>query len=188
MLRRNLVLCLAAGLWAFSTHAADLEAPGVPNFHEVNQHLFRGGQPSAEGWASLAKLGVKKVVDLRLPGEHSIDRESKAVEAAGMQYVSEPMGRVSAPTTVEILKILAVLDSSSNGPVFVHCRRGADRTGTVIACYRIKHDHWPNPKALHEARSYGMSVLELGMKHFIQNFYIDGISSNARFRQPSDHP
>ena len=30
------------------------------------------------------------------------------------------------------------------GPIFVHCRRGKDRTGTVIACYRIQHDGWAN--------------------------------------------
>jgi protein tyrosine/serine phosphatase len=34
-----------------------------------------------------------------------------------------------------------MLQNKSRGPIFIHCRRGADRTGTVVALYRIEHDH-----------------------------------------------
>ena len=186
MLLPRFVLCLAAGICAIPASAADLEAVGVPNFHQVNEHLYRGGQPSDVGWESLAKLGVTKVIDLRLAGEHSIAAESKAVEAAGMEYVSEPLAKLHAPTTAAILRILALLESNPDERVFVHCHRGADRTGTVIACYRIAHDHWSNQRALREARSYGMSAIERGMKHFIQNFHIEGLASEAGFAQPSE--
>jgi tyrosine-protein phosphatase SIW14 len=171
--RRAAVLYLAASLFTLPTEAGDIEAPGVPNFHQVNEHVYRGGQPGDAGWSSLAKLGIKTVIDLRPASEHSISSEARIVEARGMVYVSQPMARLSAPTNDEILKILTLLDSSAQWPVFVHCRRGADRTGTVIACYRIAHDECANEEALREARTYGMSRLELGMKHFIQNFHID---------------
>ena len=182
------VLCAAALIGVFQARAADDEAAGVPNFHRVNEQVYRGGQPSDIGWASLAKLGIRKVVDLRLAGEHSIAAESKAVEAVGMEYVSEPLAKLHAPTNVAILRILARLESNPDERVFVHCHRGADRTGTVIACYRITHDHWSNQKALQEARSYGMSALELGMKHFIQNFHIASLASDAGLGPPPDRP
>jgi tyrosine-protein phosphatase SIW14 len=173
MERRILVLWVTALMFTLPAGAADIEATGVPNFHQVNEHLYRGGQPTDIGWSSLAKLGVKTVIDLRPSSEHSISKESRAVEAAGMLYVSQPMAGLSAPTQEKILKILALLDSSAQWPVFIHCRRGVDRTGTVIACYRIVHFQWANEEALNEARTYGMSRLELGMKHFIHNFHID---------------
>ncbi len=161
-----LILSLALGpAWA-----ANINAPGVPNFHQVNEHVFRGGQPVDAGWNSLAHLGIKLVVDLRPPTEHPIQSEERAVEAAGMQYVNVPMKGLGAPPAETVSKVLALMISNSNGPVFVHCRRGSDRAGTVIACYRILHDHWQNRKALQEARSYGMLRLERGMIHFIQNF------------------
>jgi tyrosine-protein phosphatase SIW14 len=177
--RHKLVIWLVAATFTLPAGAADVEAVGVPNFHIVNQHLYRGGQPADAGWSSLAKLGVKTVIDLRLESEHSISQEALAVKAAGMIYISQPMARLTAPTNEEILKILAMLDSNEKWPVFIHCRRGADRTGTVIACYRIVHNQWASDKALGEARTYGMSRLELGMKHFIQNFHMNGAAGEG---------
>jgi tyrosine-protein phosphatase SIW14 len=182
--RHKLVIWLVAVTITLPAGAADVdarnvEAPGVPNFHIVNQHLYRGGQPADAGWRSLAKLGVKTVIDLRLGSEHSISQEALAVEAAGMIYISQPMAGLAAPTNEEILKILAMLDSNEKWPIFIHCRRGADRTGTVIACYRIVHNQWASDEALREARTYGMSRLELGMKHFIQNFHLDAAAAEG---------
>jgi tyrosine-protein phosphatase SIW14 len=150
--------------------AADMQAPGIPNFHRVEDHIFRGGQPPRNAWASLSKLGVKVVIDLRRESEHSSAAERHAVEAAGMRYVNIPMNGIVAPSDEEIGKVLALFDRSAGAPVFVHCRRGADRTGTVVACYRIEHDHWNSQRALKEAKSYGMSWVEIGMRHYVRRF------------------
>jgi tyrosine-protein phosphatase SIW14 len=115
-------------------------------------------------------LGVKTVIDLRLEDEHPTKQEAKAVEAAGMRYFNVPMHGVVAPSDEQVARVLALLDSSADGSVFVHCRRGADRTGIVVACYRMLHDGWDNQKAFKEAKSYGMSWLQLGMKHYLMNF------------------
>ena len=150
--------------------AATIDAPGVPNFHQVNEHLYRGGQPAGDGWSSLAKLGVKTVIDLRLEDEHSADAEAQAVKAAGMKYVSVPMHGVVAPSDGQVRKVLALFEDPAAGPVFVHCRRGADRTGTVVGCYRVAHDHWQNDKALKEAKSLGMSWTQVGLKRYLKGF------------------
>jgi len=142
--------------------------PAIPNFHQVNDHVYRGGQPAPEAWQDLAKLGVKTVIDLRREDEHSTAEEAKAVAAAGMNYVNVPMKGVVAPTDEQIAKVLALLDSKE--PVFVHCKRGADRTGTVIACYRIAHDRWQRQQALQEAKSLGMGMAQVGLKHYIKVF------------------
>ena len=161
-----LVLAFAS----FPSCAQNLDVPGVPNFHKVNEHIYRGGQPSAEGWSGLAKLGVKLVVDLRREDEHSAGEEAKAVEAAGMKYINVPMRGVVAPTDEQVSKVLALFDASDQTPVFVHCKRGADRTGTVVACYRMMHDQWDNHKAFQEAKSLGMSWTQIGLKRYIADF------------------
>lgn len=145
------------------------EVPGIPNFHQVNDHVLRGGQPATEAWPNLAKLGVKTVVDLRREDEHSTAAEAQAVTAAGMTYINVPMKGVVAPTNEQIAKVLALLNSEDR--VFVHCHRGADRTGAVIACYRIAHDRWAPKQALSEAKSFGMAWTQLGLKHYVMDFH-----------------
>ena len=142
--------------------------PSIPNFHQVNEHIYRGGQPPPEAWPDLAKLGIKTVIDLRREDEHSTVEEARAVAAAGMTYVNVPMNGVVAPRNEQIVKVMALLNSQE--PVFVHCKRGVDRTGTVIACYRVAHDHWQRGQALQEAKSFGMGWAQMGLKHYIMAF------------------
>jgi len=91
IIRGVLLLTLAShAVQSISLWAADGAAPGVPKFHQVNERIYRGAQPRGEGWDSLAKLGVKTVIDLRPESEHSCKAEKLAVEAAGMHYVNVP--------------------------------------------------------------------------------------------------
>lgn len=162
---------LVPGALALSLALAGLQAqslpqvPGVHNFHEVNEHVYRGAQPNKQGFAALAKLGVKTVIDLR--GEKS---ERSVVEGAGMRYVRLAWSGYKAPADAQISTVLSLMNDNSAWPVFVHCRRGADRTGTAIACYRIAHDHWTNQQALEEAKTFGMSSSEILMQRLILHF------------------
>ncbi len=143
--------------------------PHVRNFAKVSDSIYRGGEPSDVGMAELGAMGIKIVVDLREPSgaTHS---EKRQVEKLGMRYVSVPMGEFSAPTKDQIEQLLALLIHPDANPLFIHCRRGKDRTGTVIACYRIQHDHWTNREAQAEANQHGMSSLERAMRSYIAHF------------------
>jgi len=144
-------------------------APGIKNFHQVDQNVYRGAQPAPEGIRYLGQLGVKVVLDLRRPGERSLE-EQRLVTAAGMRYVTVPMSGLKPPTDAEIATLLKLLEDPTAGPVFVHCRRGADRTGAVIAAYRIDHQKWDNARALQEAMANGMSRLQFPRQRFIRTF------------------
>ena len=67
------IAALVAGLPMFAG-----SAPGINNFDQVDAHVYRGGQPNAEGFRYLAKIGVKTVVDLREAGSRS-QEEQQAV-------------------------------------------------------------------------------------------------------------
>ncbi|MGA2877322.1 MAG: protein-tyrosine-phosphatase [Bryobacteraceae bacterium] len=175
MLYRRLV----PGLLALSLSIAGLPAasipdiPGVDNFHQVDEHVYRGAQPHGDGYAGLAKIGIKTVIDLR--GENS---EGTFVQRAGMRYVRLRWSGYKAPDESQVAAVMAVFNDPSAWPVFVHCRRGADRTGTAIACYRIEHDHWTSQQALTEAKAFGMSSLEIAMQHFILGFSAPAAATN----------
>jgi tyrosine-protein phosphatase SIW14 len=175
MFHRRLLPVFALLLSFGGLQAASIpDLPGVQNFHQVDEHVYRGAQPHGEGFADLAKLGIRTVIDLR--GEKS---EEPAVQRAGMHYVRLPWSGYKAPADSQIAAVLSLLNDSSAWPVFVHCRRGADRTGTAIACYRITHDHWTNQQALAEAKTFGMSSMELAMQRFILSFAVPATVANT---------
>ena len=157
---------------------AGSSASGIKNFHQVNEHVYRGAQPTDEGFQYLAKIGVKTVIDLREADDRATQEES-AVTAAGMKYVNVPMTGLTPPTDAEITKILAILEDNTAGPAFVHCKRGADRTGAVIGAYRIDHDHWDSARALQEAKSDGMSFFQFPRQAFIRDFQARTIEAKA---------
>ena len=148
---------------------ADVVAEHVRNFGVVNDNLYRGGSPTDDALQELKALGVNLVIDLREDGQgRQIEQEK--VEHLGIHYSQVPMHAIAAPTPAEIQQALSLILRNPTAKVYVHCLRGKDRTGTVIACYRIQHDGWDNRRALQEAKEYGMSNFERAMQSFILRF------------------
>jgi tyrosine-protein phosphatase SIW14 len=165
---RNILFILALPAFAASS---DSSVPGIGNFHEVDQQVYRGAQPTDEGFRYLSKLGVKVIIDLRAHDSRSLSEE-RVVTADGMRYVNIPMTGLTPPSEADTNKILKMLEDPTTGPVFVHCKRGADRTGAVIAAYRIDHDKWDNARALKEAMSNGMRWMQFPRQKYISTFSV----------------
>jgi len=133
--------------------AQELALAGVPNFGRVTSNLYRGAQPTDTGFQELRKLGVEIVVNFRNErGE--IEAERRTVERLGLRYVSIPWGASHNPTSQQVADFLEVLQANPESKIFVHCHRGADRTGTMVAAYRIAEQHWAPPQAIQEMRAY----------------------------------
>ncbi len=179
-LRISLLSLSLLGLVVLSI-AGDRGVPaqnGILNFGKVNEQLYRGAEPDTEGVGNLKKLGVVTIIDLRI-GKEVRAGEATEAAAAGITYTNVPLKGLGRPGDKEIAQVLAVIEASS-GPVFVHCEHGCDRTGTVVACYRMKHDLWTNERAQKEADFYGMSKLERGMRSFVEGYA--GKTSNKEHR------
>src|SRR5258708_29195991 len=141
---------------------------GIHRFERINEHLYRGGQPAEAGFQALAKIGIHTIVDLREKTQKAL-WEKRIVESLGMRFVAVPMS-MHAPTDEQIARVLALFNATEDGPVFVHCQGGRDRTGAVIACYRIAHDGWSNLKAFEEAKQHGISMFDVGLRNYILNY------------------
>ncbi len=136
---------------------------GIRNFHAVNSWLYRGGQPTEAQFTEIVEAGIKTVVCLRW-GQKVRDAEQKAVEATGMTYIGLPHYYWRLPTTEEIDEFLNLLDTESARPIFVHCYHGSDRTGLLIAMYRLSRQSWTFKEAYKEMRKYGFHRFRL--QHF----------------------
>jgi protein tyrosine/serine phosphatase len=144
--------------------------PELPNFHQVNANLYRGGQPKPEGFEKLSRLGIKTILNLRDDDDREANEERLA-RAAGFNYFNIPFPRQGRPTEAEIQSALAIIRSSDKQPVFVHCKYGADRTGVLIGAYRILYEGWTGDQAKSEAERYGMKFWQLGKKNYLSELY-----------------
>src|SRR3954467_8111095 len=92
----KLVLFLtAASVVSFASSSG--QVPGVGNFQKVDDHLYRGAQPTEQGFQNLAKLGIQTVIDLQQDGDTRSVSEEKWVKAAGMKYINIPMRGMETP-------------------------------------------------------------------------------------------
>jgi protein tyrosine phosphatase (PTP) superfamily phosphohydrolase (DUF442 family) len=97
------------------------------------------------------------------------------VEALGMRYVAlttglTPFGIGGGLGADVVKRFFEIVDDEASGPVFLHCRRGADRTGTLVAMYRIARQGWSVQAAYDEARASGMRWWHYAVKGQLQEF------------------
>lgn len=126
----------------------------LSNFHVVTPFLLRGGQPTAEDLLRLRSAGVKTVVDLR---NETVLVRQEAVQArlAGLSFINIPLDVFNSPSRQAVSEFLKVVEDAARQPIYVHCLHGQDRTGTMIAIYRIERQGWNADQAYSEMLSCG---------------------------------
>jgi protein tyrosine/serine phosphatase len=126
----------------------------IPDFGEVTPTLYRGGQPKEHGFEALAKMGFQIVVDLR--GDRDSEREE--VTRLGMQYVSM-YWQCSFPKDSIFADFITLIRTNPGKKIFVHCRVGDDRTGMMVAAYRMAEEGWGAERAKKEMTTFGFSFV-----------------------------
>jgi len=119
--------------------------PRVANSCVVSERtLWRGARPGAEAAAALVELGVRTVVSLEL-----FQDDRSAFEAAmigspdhrEIQYFQirdwEPLVLLSHDAVDDRVAHFLAIARTQPKPVFVHCRSGQNRTGIMVAAYRV---------------------------------------------------
>lgn len=132
----------------------------IPNFSQVKIGVWRGGQPTAEGWKQLKSLGVKWVV------KHNTERESSdnLAKSNGMQVIHLPITLKQQTIGKPKSKTLnAAVSALGREGTFVHCLHGEDRTGLVVGAYRVKVEQWTKIDAYEEMKLHGFHPMLRGL-------------------------
>ena len=141
----------------------------LPNLAVVTPGLVRGGQPTMPGLARLKAAGVKTIVNLRNE-DLMIRREGKVAHQLGLKYVSIPLDEFSQPADRSIRQFLKVANDPSRQPVYVHCLHGQDRTGTMVAIYRIQEQGWNASQAYQEMLSFGFRPFFVNLSNAVFDY------------------
>jgi protein tyrosine phosphatase (PTP) superfamily phosphohydrolase (DUF442 family) len=134
--------------------AKKTKVKGLPNFGQVTENLYRGGQPTSAGLEKLNELGIDIIVNFRDEPE-KIGTERQSAERLGMRYVSIPWRGKDDPDDRQVAEFLQLLQENSGKRIFVHCRRGSERTGVMVAAFRILEQGWTPTQALQEMETFG---------------------------------
>lgn len=140
------------------------DLPGLKNFAKVSEALFRGEQPTAEGFTELKKLGVKTIVCLR---EFHGDRD--LLKGVGLQYAHINC-KAWHPEDEDVARFIKIVRDPKNQPVFVHCQHGSDRTGVMVGCYRIMEMKWTNTEAEKEIHNFGYHEIFKDIQTYLLEF------------------
>jgi len=142
------------------------QANDLPAFHQVDEGMYRGGQPSRAGLKQVQQLGIKTIISLRRPSK-AMEEERRLAEQLGMRWVNLPMWFWWRPSDPQVHQFLSMVGDPANRPVFVHCLQGWNRVGIMAAIYRITHQGWEPRRAYHEARQLGLVPWNLLSRYVI---------------------
>jgi len=133
--------------------AQPIVASSLGNFYRVSDELYRSGQPTAADIPDLKALGIKSVLSLR-----HYWRDSREFERADMSSIQYKMD-ASSLSVADLIAVLRLIRTAPK-PILLHCWRGSDRTGFIVAGYRMVFMNWNPTEAVDELRLGGFGYHE----------------------------
>jgi protein tyrosine phosphatase (PTP) superfamily phosphohydrolase (DUF442 family) len=157
------------------TWAQPVKLEGVPNLYRISGELYRGDQPSSQGMRNLKNLGLKTILNLR-----SFHSDRDEIGEAGLAYEHIFM-KPWHPEEEDAVRFLKIVTDPKRSPVLVHCQHGADRTGTMIAVYRIAVQGWSKAEAIREMTQGGFGFHQTwgNLPKWIQKLNIERLKRQA---------
>jgi protein tyrosine phosphatase (PTP) superfamily phosphohydrolase (DUF442 family) len=164
--------------------ATPVAAAGVPNLYRVNDSLYRSAQPTREGIADIEQ-GIRLV-----PGDAPVRtivslRTLRSDASPGVSPSSVRLEHISVqswhPEDEDVVRFLRIATDPALQPVLVHCRRGADRTGTMVAIYRVVVEGWTKSDAIDEMTrgGYRFRPVWQNLVRYIENLDVEAIRAQA---------
>ena len=115
----------------------------LDNLHRVSGDLYRSEQPDEMTFKQLEDAGIKSVLNLR---RHHSDED----DAAQTELFLCELPINAGDLTESQIRAALLLIHSMPKPVLVHCWHGSDRTGAVVASYRVVMENWNIEDAIAE--------------------------------------
>ena len=147
----------------------------VKNFYKVSKSLYRSAQPDKSGMYHIKSRGIKTIINLR-----KRVNDIKEVKGTNLKTVWIPM-RASKIDYEDMVLSMRTFNEVEK-PALVHCRRGSDRTGCFVACYRMVFENLSKEDAIKELldERYGYGVkLFPNILEFIKNIDVEQLKKDV---------
>lgn len=135
--------------WATAIQEQTTNKKLPDNLHKVAPLLYRSALPKALHGQGLATLGIGTVINLRQTPD------PVALSEKGITLVHLPIDTWAVDKYDILATMRAIQAAKAQGkPALIHCYHGSDRTGVMVAMYRILFQNWTTEQALYEMK-YG---------------------------------
>lgn len=139
----------------------------IPNFYQVDvgRNIRRGGQPIGLDYDLLGKLGISRILKLNTDSEGSDQLALDMGMSVFLCPISSLQQVLTEPDKQSLIDALDFIDNDT----FIHCEHGQDRTGLLVAMYRVSKG-WSKEAAEQEMLSLGFHKLLLGLWEFWREY------------------
>ena len=154
--------------------AKPINSTYIENFYRIDDEFFRSGNPSSEAFRELEALGIMEVINLQTYHNDKDEAEGSAVE---LHRVKMNAHNIKEGDVIEVLRLI----KNRNGKILVHCKHGSDRTGLIVAMYRIVFQGWSKEDATDELINggYGYHRIFRNIPKFIEKVDISRIKAEV---------
>ena len=144
--------------------AQPVPGTSVKNLNRVTPQLYRSAQPDAAGMRELEKLGIRTVIDLR-----DLNDDKKEARGTKLRLYRVKMNAWHIEDE-DVVRALALLRKTGDGPFLIHCHHGSDRTGVVCAMFRLVEQGWSREDTIRELKDggYGFHTTWANIPHYLQ--------------------
>lgn len=136
--------------------------PSELNMIQVHEYIWRSPRPDL--WRIALETDIRTVLSLETGWYERLHPRKMSEEAAANQFglrdLNVSLSWLFPPQPAQLRVCLDVLLDAQldRRPVLVHCRSGVDRTGLVIAAFRVTVQHWSINDAIAEMVDLGFHV------------------------------
>lgn len=187
-MRRNVLLVLLSIIISFISYGQNNESQTnrphtwaqpvtdiqLANMYKVDEGVYRAEQPTKNDFIALEKYGIKEILNLR--GWHSDKNKAKGTNLK-LHRIKMHAHDINDNEVIDALRII----KNRQGAIVIHCKHGSDRTGLIVAMYRIIFQNWSKNEAIDELKNggYGFHSIYSNIPRYIENINTNEIKQHV---------
>jgi protein tyrosine/serine phosphatase len=145
--------------------------------YKVDEGIYRSEQPNRKQFKALEKYGIKEILNLRY--WHS---DKTYAKETGLILHRVRMNAHDA-NDFDVVSALRII-KNKKGPILIHCHHGSDRTGLIIAMYKIVFRNTAKKDAVDEMVNGGFGFHEIydNILRYINNVNVENIRKQLNYK------
>ncbi len=177
------ILCIAVWL-PLSGQRPDVEKIHIPglsldNIYRIDEGVYRSEQPNVRDFSLLEAYGIREVLSLRFwHGDYRKARNT-SLQLHHLKVHAHSLREYEVMQALQIIR-------NRKGPILIHCWHGSDRTGAVVAMYRIVFQNVSKEAAIEELRNggFGFHTVFGNIVRMIENADVEKIRHKLELSDP----